>query len=272
MIDSKSSYLQRRYFKLLINNKVMPEDPSEDGNDSNLSVKAEEYLEIISTEDERIKIIGEELANDTGRAIFGKVSQGIASPNDLAKALNISLPLINWHINRLLSVGLVKVEKIELSSKNKEMKYYGPVKTALVIIPPDEPMINGSGSKPRRESVLLKLRQYMASIIALVISAPIIYATQKIANVPASDVALPGTENVPEMMLKATESGPASEGSLAADVIPSQAEAIPEPSILASEPVMILIALLSGIAIFLGAFFITRYYLKRKNKTVAQNF
>ncbi|MGQ0795564.1 MAG: winged helix-turn-helix transcriptional regulator [Nitrosopumilaceae archaeon] len=249
----------------------MPEDPSEDGNDSNLSVKAEEYLEIISTEDDRIKIIGEELANDTGRAIFGKVSQGIASPNDLAKALNISLPLINWHINRLLSVGLVKVEKIELSSKNKEMKYYGPVKTALVIIPPEEPMINGSDSKPRRESVLLKLRQYMASIIALVISAPIIYATQKIANTPTSDVTLPDTENVPEMMLKATESGPASEGSLAADVS-TQADAIAEPSILASEPVMILIALLSGIAIFLGAFFITRYYLKRKNKTVTQNF
>src|SRR5215831_9273720 len=103
---------------------------------SDFLVKAEERIEVISTEDERIKIIGEELANDTGRAIFGKISQGIASSNDLAKALNVSLPLINWHLNRLLSVGLVKVEKIELSSKNKQMKYYGPVKTALVIIPP----------------------------------------------------------------------------------------------------------------------------------------
>src|SRR5579872_1808921 len=91
----------------------------EDQKTDDLPIKAEEYLEIISTEDERIKIIGEELANDTGRAIFGKISQGIVSPNDLAKALNISLPLINWHINRLLSVGLVKVEKTELSSKNR---------------------------------------------------------------------------------------------------------------------------------------------------------
>lgn len=101
---------------------MMPEDNNGKNSDSDLSIKAEEYLEIISTEDERIKIIGEELANDTSRSIFGKVSQGIASPNDLAKALNISLPLINWHINRLLNVGLVKVEKIELSSKNKQMK------------------------------------------------------------------------------------------------------------------------------------------------------
>src|SRR5712692_4154988 len=130
--------------------------------DSDLTVKAEEYLEIISTEDERIKIIGEELANDTGRAIFGKISQGIASPNDLAKALNISLPLINWHINRLLGVGLVKVEKIELSSKNKQVRYYGPVKTALVIVTPE----NSSGnsiSQSKKETVLLKLGQYLAS-------------------------------------------------------------------------------------------------------------
>src|SRR5215831_4322514 len=89
---------------------------------SDFLVKAEEHIEVISTEDERIKIIGEELANDTGRAIFGKISQGIASTNDLAKSLNISLPLVNWRINRLLGVGLIKVERVELSSKNKQMK------------------------------------------------------------------------------------------------------------------------------------------------------
>jgi len=249
----------------------MPKIHNEDNPDSNLSVKAEEYLEIISTEDERIKIIGEELANDTGRAIFGKVSQGVASPNDLAKALNISLPLINWHINRLLSVGLVKVEKIELSSKNKEMKYYGPVKTALVIIPPEVPMINGANSNPRRESVLLKLRQYMASFIALAISAPIIYATQKLANNnTVSDVASPNAENAPEMTMKTTESVPASELAQSADA-PLNQGVVPEPSIFASEPMMILIALLGGAAIFLGGFFITRFYFKRKKKTITRN-
>lgn len=251
----------------MANNKIMPEIPKENNSDSDLSVKAEEYLEIISTEDERIKVIGEELANDTGRAIFGKVSQGVASPNDLAKALNISLPLINWHINRLLSVGLVKVEKIELSSKNKEMKYYGPVKTALVIIPPEALMINGASSRPGRESVLLKLRQYMASFIALAISAPIIYATQKLANNVNPDVVPQDAETGPEMMMKTTE--PATTESVpSADTLLSQGGAIPEPSIFSSEPTMILIALLGGVAIFLGGFLITRFYLKRKKKAI----
>lgn len=246
---------------------MMSKNNNEKNSDSDLSVKAEEYLEIISTEDERIKIIGEELANDTGRAIFGKISQGVASPNDLAKALNISLPLINWHINRLLSVGLVKVEKIELSSKNKQMKYYGPVKTALVIIPPEETVVNGTNSQPRRASVLLKLRQYMASFIALAVSAPVIYAIQKSMNVVNSDVVPPEIASGPQMMMKATESAQSVESARSA--VPSLG-GVTEPSVFTSEPVMILIALLGGTAIFLGGFLITRFYLKRKKATIAK--
>lgn len=244
----------------------MSENNGNKNSGSDLSVKAEEYLEIISTEDERIKIIGEELANDTGRAIFGKISQGIASSNDLAKILNISLPLINWHINRLLSVGLVKVEKIELSSKNKQMKYYGPVKTALVIIPPEEPVNNGNNSNPRRASVLLKLRQYMASFIALAISAPIIYTIQKSTNTTVNSDIPQDAPSEQQMMMKATESVESARSAAP----PLSGGVVPESSVFASEPMMILIALLGSAAVFLGGFLITRFYLKRKKKTIVR--
>ena len=230
-------------------------DSIKDQKTDDLTIKAEEYLEIISTEDERIKIIGEELANDTGRAIFGKVSQGIVSPNDLAKALNISLPLINWHINRLLSVGLVKVEKIELSSKNKQMKYYGPVKTALVIIPPENSSGN-SMSQPKKETVLLKLRQYLASFVAFAVGASGIYFAEKSQSPEV-------IQNVPQMAAK--EVSP-NEGALhaAAPVAPSVAvPPTPEPSALSGDPMMILIAILGGAAIFCAVFFGIRLYNKR---------
>ena len=159
---------------------------------SDFLVKAQEHIEVISTEDERIKIIGEELANDTGRAIFGKISQGVSSTNELAKSLNISLPLVNWHINRLLGVGLIKVEKIELSSKNKQMKYYGPVKTAFVIVPPTNSTENNV-SKSKKEAIFLQLRHYLASIAAFVIVGPVIYLVEQAQNanqsVPTQDVA-----------------------------------------------------------------------------------
>ena len=233
-------------------------DSKEDQKTDDLTIKAEEYLEIISTEDERIKIIGEELANDTGRAIFGKISQGIASPNDLAKALNISLPLINWHINRLLSVGLVKIEKIELSSKNKEMKYYGPVKTALVIIPPENSSGN-SMSQPKKETVLLKLRQYLASIAAFVVGASGIYLIEK------NQTPTEGGVSVPQMAAKnMAPEGESLHAATPATPTITTTPPVPEPSAISSEPMMILIAVIGGVAIFCIVFFAIRFYLKKR--------
>lgn len=151
---------------------------AEPGREPDLSVKPEEYLEVISTDDERIKIIGEELANDNGRAIFGKISQGVTSSNEIAKSLGISLPLVNWHVNRLMGVGLIKVEKVEMSQKNKQMKYYGPVKTALVIVPAEKP--GSDKTEPTtKDSVLARLRNYMASIAAFAAGSSGIYLIEK---------------------------------------------------------------------------------------------
>ncbi len=229
--------------------------PDKLDNESDLAVHAEEYLEIISTEDERIKIIGEELANDTGRAIFSKVSQGITSSNELAKSLNISLPLVTWHVNRLLSVGLIKIERIEMSSKNKQMKYYGPVKTALVIIPPERSSEIGPPTK--KETVLMKLRHYMASISAAIIGATGIYLVAENQNQQYSP------ENAPAVSPQTTASIPeATKAPLMATPVTPPAE----PSFLSGDPMIILIAILSGVAIFAAVFFGIRFAIKSKNK------
>jgi len=231
---------------------------SDKNEESDFLVKAEEHIEVISTEDERIKIIGEELANDTGRAIFGKISQGIASTNDLAKSLNVSLPLVNWHINRLLGVGLIKVEKVELSSKNKQMKYYGPVKTALVIVPPENSSENNV-SKSKKEAVLLRLRHYLASIAAFIVGGSVIYLVEK--NVEPNQITVPevASKNIPQ----ATESLRAAtpQSSIAASpAVP------PEPSFLSGEPFIITIAVLGGIVAFCAVFFGIRIYGKYKKR------
>lgn len=204
-----------------------------------LTIKPEEYLEVISTEDERIKIIGEELANDTGRAIFGKISQGVTSSNEIAKTLGISLPLVNWHVNRLLGVGIIKVEKIEMSQKNKQMKYYAPVKTALVIIPPENPDGKNSGSS-KKETVLMRLRHYMASIVSFIVVSSGVYVAEKSQKQPSVSYA-PMTSQTP-IMHAATR---------AMHVQPTTTE----PGIFSTDPMMIFIALLGGAAVFCIVFF-----------------
>ncbi|MGI0047145.1 MAG: ArsR/SmtB family transcription factor [Nitrosotalea sp.] len=221
-------------------------------------VSPEEYIEVISTEDERIKVIGEELANDTGRAIFGTISQGIASSNELSKALGISLPLVNWHINRLLSVGLIRVEKVEMSQKNKQMKYYGPVKTALVIIPPE----NLSADRlaiSKKETILKKLRHYMAAIASSVVGFSGIYLAEKSQTQQEASY-------VPEMTPKAAP--PAAMMHATIQAAPSTAQTPYQvQSAVAGELVMILFALLGAAAIFCAVFFAMRLYGSRNKKS-----
>ena len=150
-------------------------------------VEIEEYIEVISTDDKRIKIIGEELGNDTGRAIFTTISKGISSPNELSKILGVSLPLVNWHINRLVQVGLVHVQDLKMSAKNRPVKYYGPAKTVLVIVPPE-----GSDEARSRFNVLLsKLsRNVVSSIVSFVSGASVIYAIKRMVMDGGSGVQL----------------------------------------------------------------------------------
>jgi DNA-binding transcriptional ArsR family regulator len=139
-------------------------------------IEVEEYVEIISTDDKRIKIIGEELGNDTGRTIFTTISKGITSPNELAKILDVSLPLVNWHINRLVEVGLIRVEELKMSSKNRPVRYYGPAKTVLVIVPPEgesEPMQIAQRSK--FDIIWSKLNKSIIPLISFVSGTSVIY-------------------------------------------------------------------------------------------------
>ncbi len=227
-----------------------------DNDNSDFLVKAQEHIEVISTEDERIKIIGEELANDTGRAIFGKISQGMASTNDLAKSLNLSLPLVNWHINRLLSVGLIKVEKTELSSKNKQMKLYGPVKTAFVIVPPTSSE-NGV-SKSKRDAIFMQLRHYLASIAAFVVTGSTIYLVGN--NLSNTEVPQVASKTAPQATESFRAAAPLSPGATSVPITP-------EPSALSNDPTILLIAILGASTAFLTVFFGIRLFRKfRKNK------
>ncbi|MEO9277868.1 MAG: winged helix-turn-helix domain-containing protein [Nitrososphaera sp.] len=223
--------------------------------DKDFLLKADKHIEVIGTEDERIKVIGEELANDTGRAIIGKLSQQIASTNDLAKSLDISLPLVNWHINRLLSVGLIKVEKIEMSSKNKEVKYYGQIKNALVIVPQGN-LPNGD-ARSKKESVLLRLRHYLASIAAFVISGTTLYLAQEnqaVTQVPEMSNMAKSVPHAADTLRSAVPDSPSISSVPMSATIPS------------SDPIIILTALVGAAIAFCAVFFGIKLYKKSKMK------
>lgn len=103
----------------------------EKNNDNN----SKENIEIFSTEDEKIKKLGEFLANDSSRKILQLLFSEELTANQIAQKSDISLQLVKYHINKMQELGIVKVSKVEKNSKNQDMNYYSPTKFAVVILP-----------------------------------------------------------------------------------------------------------------------------------------
>ncbi|NPV51299.1 MAG: helix-turn-helix transcriptional regulator [Candidatus Methanofastidiosum sp.] len=95
----------------------------------------DDVLHVISTDDEKAKIVAMELANDNGRRIIDAFFIEPQSAGDLAKKLDLPMPTVMFHIERLMEIGIIDVVDTKLSRKFKDIKYYGPKKTAILIVP-----------------------------------------------------------------------------------------------------------------------------------------
>lgn len=97
-----------------------------------------ELFHVVSMKDERAKIVAMEIANDKGRQVLECIFEGKKSTTDIANELDMGLSTVLFHIERLREAGLIKVVDTELSKKFREIKYYGPSKQAILIVPPSD--------------------------------------------------------------------------------------------------------------------------------------
>lgn len=96
----------------------------------------DEIFHVVHLKDDKAKILAMELANDKGRLVLEKIFEGKKSSSEIAKELGMGLPTVLFHVERLLEAGLIKVIDTNLSKKFREIKYYGPSKQAILILPP----------------------------------------------------------------------------------------------------------------------------------------
>jgi DNA-binding transcriptional ArsR family regulator len=137
-------------------------------------------IEILTTDDDRLKIMGEELSNDTGREVLKKIFEGVSSVSTIASSLDISIQLVAWHIERLTKIGLIKVKKVERSSKNKGILHYMPIKFALVIVPSE--VVKSPVYSDFLKGVLKKTYQKLPAFLIFITGSISLYFLQKILN------------------------------------------------------------------------------------------
>jgi DNA-binding transcriptional ArsR family regulator len=92
-------------------------------------------IEIMSTDDQRIKTVGELLSSDSSRTILKLLFNEQMTANQIAQKTGISLPLVIYHIKKMQETEIVKIAQTGKNTKSHDMKYYTVDKFAIVILP-----------------------------------------------------------------------------------------------------------------------------------------
>jgi DNA-binding transcriptional ArsR family regulator len=98
-------------------------------------VAVSDRVEILSTEDEKIKAVGEILSSDTSRKILTVLFNQSFTANEIAQKTEISLPLVIYHLKKMQEASVVKITNVGKNTKSHDMKYYTIDKFAIVILP-----------------------------------------------------------------------------------------------------------------------------------------
>lgn len=94
-----------------------------------------EKVEILSTDDEKIKLIGSVLSNDASRNILKLLFEHEMTANEIAQKTGTLLSLVIFHLQKMQEAGIVTINEVRKNRKGRDMKYYGTTKFAVIILP-----------------------------------------------------------------------------------------------------------------------------------------
>lgn len=98
-------------------------------------------IKIMSTHDEKVKLVGEILSNDSSRKILNLLNDSNEMTiNEIAQNTGLSLSLVTHHIKRMQSAQVIKVSRIGRSVKGHKMNYYSATNQSFLIVPSKEPV------------------------------------------------------------------------------------------------------------------------------------
>jgi DNA-binding transcriptional ArsR family regulator len=84
------------------------------------------------------------------------------SASELSGSLKLPLTTVEYSLNALLEAELIRVDRVKLSQKRREVKYYAPVKRALILAP-----------EKTEEEVIGFLKKALPFLLIIVLSIPV---------------------------------------------------------------------------------------------------
>lgn len=151
-------------------------------------------IRIMSTEDTKIKLIGEVLSNDSSRNILKLLFEKPLTANQLAQKTGLLLSLVIYHLNKMQDAEIVKISKIAKNDKEHDMKYYAITKFAIIIMPS-----KASESAKKSKSLFNSLRRtYRFVAIGIATFMSWIISKSMLESHVSLDKSVWGTNSIPE--------------------------------------------------------------------------
>ncbi len=116
---------------------------------------------IIPLSDDRLKKVARALSNETAVTVLQTLVEKSMSATELSETLKLPLTTIEYNISALLEAELIKVDRIRFSRKRRDIKYYAPVKRALIFAP-----------EKTERGVITFLKKVLPLLVVLALSFP----------------------------------------------------------------------------------------------------
>lgn len=161
---------------------ILTSDATETEKNNNHDIEnTSENVEIISNEDERLKLIGEILSNESSRNIFKLLISNELSAYQIVQKTNLSLSLVLHHLNKMQSAGIVKISKVTQTSRNQNMKHY-TAKSGIMILP--QTASEKARSSKTFQNSLKRIMRFSSIVISGVVSWFLILSTVSEPSMP----------------------------------------------------------------------------------------
>jgi len=99
-----------------------------------LSKDVSEIVHLESLHSEKAKQLALEIGNDAARKILKELYRNPASISDLSAKLNLPMSTVQYHVNRLMEFGLVRVARKRFGKRMREVKMYAYDKEGIVFL------------------------------------------------------------------------------------------------------------------------------------------
>ena len=160
-------------------------------------------VEILSTEDEKIKAVGEILSSDSSRKILKLLFNQSLTANQISQKIGVSLPLVIYHLKKMQESDVIKITNVGKNTKSHDMKFYTVDKFAIVILPSEmSKSAKTSKSLFNSFSRIHRLATLGAVCVAAWFSSQFIQKNSQIPIAMEEELVMPGSEET-SMMQKA---------------------------------------------------------------------